>query len=439
MQVQHFDKEFFCNHHSSIMKRSQFYLKTYSEAPKDEVSVNAKLLVRGGFVDKVSAGVYTILPLGWRVLEKIENIIREEMILAGGNELFMPSMHPKENWQKTGRWKSMGDLYKLKEGDKDFALGPTHEEIISPLVRKYVNSYRDLPLYLFQFQNKFRKELRAKSGVLRGREFIMKDFYSFHADEKDLDKYYEKFKKVYTKVFKRLGIGEKTFLTYASGGSFSKYSHEFQTLTEAGEDIIYVCNKCSLAVNKEIINDLKKKCPECGSKSLKAEKSVEVGNIFKLSTKYSTPFDLSFVDKKGEKQTVLMGCYGIGLQRAMGTIVEVHHDAKGIIWPANVAPFQVVLIGIESRSCRDVACYVSKTCEKIYKQLSDKGIEVLYDDRDVSAGEKFADADLIGIPTRIVVSEKTLQKKSVEVKKRNKDSASLVKTNKLADILSYKI
>lgn len=410
------------------MRRTNFYLKTLSQAPHDEISVNAKLLVRGGFVDKLSAGVYTILPLGLKVLKKIESIIREEMVIAGGSELFMPSMHPKENWEKTGRWNTLDDLYKLKEGKREFALGPTHEEVISPLVKKCVSSYRDLPLYLFQFQNKFRKELRAKSGVLRGREFIMKDFYSFHADEKNLDKYYEKFKKVYAKVFKRLGIGEKTFLTYASGGSFSKYSHEFQTLTEAGEDIIYLCNQCKVAVNKEIIKDLRNKCPECGSRNLKEEKAVEVGNIFKLMNKYSDPFDLSFIDKDGKKKAVLMGCYGIGLQRAMGTVVEVHHDAKGIIWPENVAPFQVILIGVLGKNDR-----VLKACEKIYKQLLDKNIDVLYDDREVSAGEKFADADLIGIPTRIVISDKTLQKKSVEIKKRNKDSFSLITLNKLLD------
>jgi len=406
------------------MRRTQLYLKTYPEAPRDEISINAKLLTRGGFIEKLSAGVYTVLPLGLRVLKKIENIIREEMVAAGGSELFMPSLHPKENWEKTGRWKTYEDLYKLKENKKEFTLGPTHEEIISPLVKKYVSSYRDLPLFLFQFQNKFRKELRAKSGLLRGKEFIMKDFYSFHADEKDLNKCYEKFKKVYAKVFKRLGIGEKTYLTYASGGSFSKYSHEFQTLTDAGEDIIHVCDKCSSAVNREIIKDVGRKCPECGNRKLKQEKSVEVGNIFKLMNKYSDPFDLSFIDKDGQKKTVLMGCYGIGLQRSMGTIVEVHHDEKGIIWPENVAPFQAVLIGIESGG--NTACRVQ--CEKIYQQLSKKGIEILYDDRDVSIGEKFADADLVGIPTRIVVSEKTLQKNSVEVKKRGEDSVKLIKS-----------
>lgn len=414
------------------MKRSQFYLKTLPQAPQDEVSVNAKLLTRGGLVDKLSAGIYTILPLGLRVLNNIAIIIREEMLGAGGQEVLMPSLHPRENWQKTGRWKTLEDLYKLKEGKKDFALGPTHEEVISPLVKKYVSSYRDLPLRLFQFQSKFRKELRAKSGLLRGREFIMKDLYSFHATEGDLDKCYDQFKEVYARVFKRLGLGEKTYLTYASGGSFSKYSHEFQTLTEAGEDVIYICNECSSAVNKEIIEDVRKKCPKCGNRNLKQEKAVEVGNIFKLMNKYSDPFGLSFVDKDGTKKPVLMGCYGIGLQRAMGTIVEVHHDDRGIIWPDEVAPFQVVLIGITS--CRDAACRVSKEREKIYKQLIDKNIEVLYDDRDVSAGEKFADADLIGIPVRIVVSEKTLAKNSVELKNRNQKTAKLVKINKLVSL-----
>jgi len=412
------------------MKRSKFYLKTYSEAPKDEISTNAKLLVRAGFVDKVSAGVYILLPLGLKVLKKIENIIREEMINVEGVELFMPSFHPKENWEKTGRWKTMDDLYKLKEGSKEFALGATHEEIVSPLVKKYVNSYRDLPVYLFQFQNKFRKELRAKSGLLRGREFIMKDLYSFHKDEKDLDNYYEKLKKAYTKVFRRLDLGDKTYLTYASGGSFSKYSHEFQTLTEAGEDIIYICDKCSLAINKEIIRDLKNQCPQCNNKKLRKEKAVEVGNIFKLKNKYSDPFDLNFIDSKGVKKTVLMGCYGIGLQRAMGTIVEVHHDKKGIVWPENVAPFQVILIGIGI----DKNARVARECENLYKKLSDKGIEVLYDDRDVSVGEKFADADLIGIPNRVVLSEKTLAKKSAEIKKRSQDKTKLIKLSNILKI-----
>jgi prolyl-tRNA synthetase len=412
------------------MRRTNFYLKTLSQAPHDEISVNAKLLVRGGFVDKLSAGVYSILPLGLRVLNNITQIIREEMQATGGQELYLPTLHPKENWQKTGRWSALkDDLYKLKENDKELVLGPTHEEVLTPLVKKYVSSYRDLPLYLFQFQNKFRKELRAKSGLLRGREFIMKDFYSFHTDEKDLEQFYEVMKKAYSKVFKRVGIGEKTYITFASGGTFSKYSHEFQTLTEAGEDLIFICDKCKEAVNREIIDDAKHKCPQCGNKKLRKERAVEVGNIFKMKTRYSQPFDLSFIDKTGKKQLVLMGCYGIGIQRVMGTIVETHNDKKGILWPENIAPFQVVLIGISDKNNK-----VSKACEKIYKQLLDKNIEVLYDDRDVSAGEKFADADLIGIPTRIVVSEKTLQKKSVEIKERSKEKVKLVK---IADLSGH--
>jgi len=409
------------------MKRSQFFLRTLPQAPRDEISINAKLLVRGGFVDKLSAGVYTLLPLGLRVLNKIIQIIRKEMMAVGGQEIFLPALHPKENWLKTGRWKTYEDIYKLKENEKEYALGPTHEEVISPLVKKYVSSYRDLPIYLFQFQNKFRRELRAKSGIIRLREFLMKDLYSFHADQEDLERYYEKMKGSYKKIFQQVGLGEKTYLTFASGGSFSKYSHEFQSLTEAGEDQIYICDKCKVAVNKEIIEDQKYRCPECRSKKLRKEKAVEVGNIFKLGTKYSAPFGLSYVNKSGKKQAVVMGCYGISPQRSMGTIVEVHHDNKGIVWPESVAPFKVILISISGKN-------VSAAGEKIYRQLIDRGIEILYDDRDVSAGEKFADADLIGIPIRIIVSAKTLAQKSVEIKKRGKGSAKLVKISTLSKI-----
>ncbi len=415
------------------MRRSEFFLKTSQAAPKGETSANAKLLTRGGFIDKLMAGAYTILPLGWRVMRKIENIIREEMLVVGGQEIFMPAFQPKENWERTGRWKTYEDLYRLKDGNKEYALGPTHEEIIVPLAKKYILSYRDLPLYLFQIQNKFRKEPRAKSGLLRGREFLMKDLYSFHIDEGDLERYYERLKKTYAKIFERVGIGDKTYLTFASGGSFSKYSHEFQTLTEAGEDIIYICDKCRVAVNREIIGEVKNSCPECGSKKLREEKAIEVGNIFQLKTKFSQPFGLSFVDKKGNKKPVIMGCYGIGLQRLMGTIVEVYNDNKGIIWPEAVAPFQVVLIGIDKGDC---GSKVRDFCEKVYKQMADEGVEALYDDRwEVSAGEKFADADLLGIPYRIVVSEKTMRENKVEVKGRAKDEIRMMSAKELADVL----
>jgi prolyl-tRNA synthetase len=308
------------------MRQSQLFVKTQKNAPKDEVSLNAQLLIRAGFVDKLMAGVYTFLPLGLRVMKKIENIIREEMNAIGGQEILMPSFQPKENWLKTGRWDAMDDLYKVKDSSgREMALGPTHEEVVVPLVEKFLNSYKDLPFSVYQFQNKFRMELRAKSGILRGREFLMKDLYSFHLDEKDLDEYYEKTRNAYFKIFERAGIREKTFYTFASGGSFSKYSHEFQTVAPAGEDTIYVCQNCHLAINKELKGEMDK-CPECGGSDFKEEKSIEVGNIFKLKNKYTAPFNLKVADEKGEKKEILMGCYGIGLGRLMGTIVEIYHD-----------------------------------------------------------------------------------------------------------------
>ena len=398
------------------MRQSQLFTKTQKNVPKDEVSINAKFLIRGGFVDKLTAGVYTFLPLGLRVVKKIEQIIREEINAIGGQEFFMPTLQPKENWEKTGRWDTMDDLYKLKDAsNREFALGSTHEEVIAPLMKKFVSSYKDLPFAAYQFQTKFRMELRAKSGILRGREFLMKDLYSFHPDEKNLDDYYEKTKDAYWKIFKRVGIKEKTFLTFALGGTFSKYSHEFQTVTSAGEDTIFICEKCKLAVNKEIKHETLA-CPECGGKKFKQEKAVEVGNIFKLGTKYSLPFGLSVTDENGKKANVIMGCYGIGLPRLMGTIVEIHNDKNGIIWPEAVAPFQVHLISLGK----------DKKAEKIYNELEKKNIEVLYDDRDVSPGEKFADADLIGIPTRVVVSEKSIQKKGYELKKRNENTVRIL-------------
>jgi prolyl-tRNA synthetase len=340
----------------------------------------------------------------------------------GGQEFFMPTLQPKENWKKTGRWETMDDLYKLKDAsDREFALGSTHEEVIAPLMKKFVNSYKDLPLAAYQFQNKFRMELRAKSGILRGREFLMKDLYSFHINQKDLDKYYEKAKIAYKNIFNRAGIGKKTFLTFASGGSFSKYSHEFQTLTDAGEDTIFICEKCNLAINKEIKNETPA-CPECGGKKFQREKAVEVGNIFKLGAKYSQPFDLSVINEKGKKVSVIMGCYGIGLQRLMGSVVELNNDKKGIIWPESVAPFQIHLISLGE----------DKKAEKIYNELIRNKIEVLYDDREkASAGEKFADADLIGIPYRVVVSKKSLASRGMEVKKRNKKESEIMKIEKL--------
>lgn len=410
------------------MKQSELFTKTQKQIPKDEEAINAKLLIKAGFIDKTMAGVYSFLPLGLRVLKKIENIIRQEMIAIGGQEILMPSLQPKANWEKTGRWETYDSLFKFTSfyTKTDYALGPTHEEIISPLLAKFVSSYKDLPKYIFQIQNKFRDEPRAKSGILRSREFFMKDLYSFHKNETDLDKYYEKAKKSYEKIFKILGLEKLTYLTFASGGTFSKYSHEFQTLTPAGEDTIYICDKCKIAVNEEIINE-QNTCPVCDNKNLRKEKSIEVGNIFKLKIKYSQPFGLNYKDEKGENHDAIMGCYGIGLNRLMGTIVEVSHDEKGIIWPESAAPFaaHLLLISDDKKAASD----------KVYQSLQKAGVEVLYDERkNISAGEKFADADLIGIPRRLVIGKKTGNK--IEIKKRNETKTRLISEKELIKLLN---
>ncbi len=404
------------------MRQSELFTKTRKEIPKDEESINAQLLIRAGFVDKLMAGVYTFLPLGFRVFKKIENIIREEIIAIGGQEILMPALQPKSNWEQTKRWDTLDSLIKFTTfyTKNEYALGPTHEEVVSPLVKKFILSYKDLPAYIFQIQNKFRDEKRAKSGLLRGREFFMKDLYSFHKDEKDLDVYYEKVQKAYLKIFNRVGIGGKlTYLTYASGGTFSKYSHEFQTLTESGEDVIYVCDKCDVAVNKEIIEELKHACPRCASKNLREEKGAEVGNIFKLKTKYSEPFGLKYRDEKGTEKDVVMGCYGLGLNRLVGVIAELFHDDGGMIWPEPVAPFKANLLSLsKDKKNKDFA-------EKIYKDLQSAGVEVLFDDRnDLTPGERFADADLLGIPYRLVVSDKTGS--HIEIKKRDDKKTSIL-------------
>lgn len=422
------------------MRQSQLFTKTIREAPRDEKSINAKLLIRGGFIRKLTAGVHTFLPLGLRVQKKLEEIVREEINLVGGQEILMPVLHPKKNWEITHRWQ-YPEMFKLKNrGSKDFSLGWTHEEIITPLAKEFINSYKDLPLYVYQIQDKFRDELRVKSGLLRGVEFVMKDLYSFHRNEKDLDSYYEKVKKAYFKIFKRCGLSGKTYLALASGGTFSKYSHEFQTMTPSGEDEIFLCEKCRLAVNREIIKQEKNQCPKCGNKRLLAKKAIEIGNIFKLKDKFSRAFNLTFVDKDKKEKIVLMGCYGIGLGRLMGAVTEIHNDEKGIIWPKEVAPFLVHLILINPpgsrRGKQEKNQKVKRAAEKLYQDLQKEKIEVLYDDRfDKTPGEKFADSDLIGVPLRIVVSERTLVKNCAELKKRNEKKTKLVKINKLLDCI----
>lgn len=397
------------------MKQSKLFYKTLKKKPKDAQALSHALLVRAGFVDQLGAGLFTFLPLGLRVVKKIENIIREEMIELGGQEILMPALVPKENMEKTGRWKSFEVLFKLKK----YALGPTHEEVVSPLAKKMVLSYKDLPFYLFQIQTKFRNELRVKSGLLRTREFLMKDLYSFHADGKDLERYYQKVGKSYEKIFKKCGLS--AYRTLASGGTFSDFSHEYQVLAKAGEDTIYICQKCQTAVNKEVKS---RKCPECGNTKFEIKKGIEVGNIFKLNDKYSLPFSLKFKDKDGKEKPVLMGCYGIGLPRVMAAVVELNNDSKGIVWPKAIAPFDIHLISLDK----------NKEAEKIYNDLK-KNLEVLYDDRDVSAGEKFAEADLIGIPVRAVVSAKTLKNNCIEVKNRDSNKTCLIKPSHISRII----
>lgn len=408
------------------MKQSELFSSTIKEIPKDELSFNAQMLIRAGFIDKTIAGAYSFLPLGWRVLEKIKQIVREEMFALGSQEINMSSLSGRESWEKTGRWDGFDVLFKIKASDsKDYVLNPTHEEVVVPLLKKFISSYKDLPLSVFQIQTKFRNEKRAKSGIMRGREFLMKDLYSFHADKEDLEVFYDKAIQAYKKVFDRLGLGDKTYLTYSSGGSFSKYSHEFQTLSQAGEDLIYVCDNCKVAINKEIINE-QNSCPICGEKELIEKKAAEVANIFKLGTNYSEPFSLNFKNKEGKEQLVIMGCYGIGLSRIMGVIVEENNDERGIIWPESVAPFRLHLISLNE----------NEEAEKIYNSLLEKGIDVLYDDRNLSAGEKFADSDLIGCPYRLVVSSKTLKESKIEFKKRNSQDCQLLNIEEIVSILN---
>lgn len=405
------------------MRQTQLFTKTRKEAPGDEVSKNAQLLIRAGFIHKEMAGVYSLLPLGLRVLKKIEQIIREEMNAIGGQEVSLTALQEKTTWEKTGRWSDevVDNWFKTKlKNDTELGLAFTHEEPLTTLMTNFISSYKDLPCGVYQFQTKFRNELRSKSGIMRGREFVMKDLYSFSRTEEEHGAFYEQVKDAYHRVFSRVGIGEKTYLTFASGGSFSKYSHEFQTLTEAGEDEIYVEKEKKLAINKEVYTDEVLADLGIAKEDLALEKAVEVGNIFSLGTRFSEPLNLSFTGEDGKLYPVIMGSYGIGLGRLMGTVVELRNDEKGILWPESVAPFKIHLVSL----CRE-SSDITK-CNDLYEQLIKKGIEVLYDDRDMRAGEKFADSDLIGIPVRVVVSPKTLANNSIEFKKRSEETVAIM-------------
>jgi prolyl-tRNA synthetase len=415
------------------MKMSQLFTKTRKDAPRDEVSRNAQLLIRAGFIYKEMAGAYVFLPLGLRVLGKINAVIREEMNAIGGQEIQMTVLQNKELWERTGRWDDtvVDDWFKSKlKNEVEVGLGFTHEEPLTNLMRDYISSYRDLPVYPYQIQTKFRNELRAKSGIMRGREFLMKDMYSFSRDSDEHEAFYERAKAAYLKIYERLGLGERTFVTFASGGSFSKYSHEFQTVTEAGEDTIYIDEKKRLAVNEEVYTDEVLKDLGLKKSELVEKKAIEVGNIFSLGTRFSDALELTYAAEDGKVKPVVMGCYGIGPSRLMGTIAELCSDEKGVMWPEGVAPFSVhvVRLGADDE--------VMKAANKLYGELEKAGVEVLYDDRDAPAGAKFADADLIGCPVRLTVSRKTLAEGSVELKRRDSHKVELVKMGEAIKMLS---
>lgn len=411
------------------MKQSQLLSKTRKDAPRDEDARNAQLLIRAGFVHKEMAGVYTLLPLGWSVIKKIEQIVREEMDKVGGQELHLTALQNKQVWEESGRWDDeVLDVWfktQLKAGG-EVGLGATHEEPLTNLLTDHIASYKDLPRYAYQIQTKFRNELRAKSGLLRGREFRMKDLYSFSRTEEEHEVFYEKMKEAYKNVYDRLGIGDRTYITFASGGSFSEFSHEFQMVTDAGEDTVYVDEEKGVAVNKEVYTDEALEKLGLDKGTLKEVRATEVGNIFSLGTKFSDPLRLVYKDEEGKSQSVVMGSYGIGSSRLLGAVAEAMSDDKGLVWPAAIAPYDVHLIQLQDE--------VSKEAQDLYEKLTAKGHVVLWDERDKSAGEKFADADLLGIPKRVVVSKRGIENGLYEVVDRSTGETAEMKEEEVCQI-----
>ena len=400
------------------MKLSQTFVKTFREVGKEETAKSAALLIRAGYIHKEMAGVYAFLPLGLKTLENIKQIIREEMNKIGGEEIQMTALQSPQPWQKSGRWDSekMDIWFKTElSAGGELGLAPTHEEPITNLMKSYISSYKDLPVYVYQFQNKFRNELRAKSGILRTREFLMKDLYSFCTDEETHNAFYHKVEQAYKTIYDRLGLGDCTYQTFASGGVFSKYSHEFQTILPVGEDTLDYNSDKSVVLNEEVLND--EVLSDLGVKreELESTSAAEVGNIFTLKYKYSEPLGLEYNNHAGERKTVFMGSYGIGVSRVMGVIVEKYGDEKGLVWPENIAPYKYYLIGIGEKG--------EQLAAKLHDQDPDNCI---LDDRDLRPGEKFADADLSGIPYRIVISDKTLDKDSVEITTRENGQTKLL-------------
>lgn len=404
------------------MRQSLLFTKTTKDISADETSKNAQLLMRAGFVHKTMAGSYTFLPLGLRVLTKIEEIVRRKMNELGAQEMTMSMLHPSELWKTTGAWDSVDVLFKIKSRtDREYAVGQSEEEVVTPIIKEYVRSYKDLPFIGYQIHWKFRDELRAKAGIMRGREFLMKDMYTIHESQEEFDKFYTDAKEKYLEVYKEIGLVAKA--TEASGGSFTKkISYEFMVLTDAGEDDILYSDTSDYCVNAEITTLKEGDDAPDGSGKLKVGKASEVGNVFDLGTRYQDAFDFYFLDKNGEKQKGVMGCYGIGVTRIMGVVAETMSDEKGLMWPSSIAPFSVHLLVLSKD--RESAAF--KEAEDLYKKLTDSGVEVLFDDREASPGEKFADSDLIGIPMRVVVSEKSLASGGVEIKERKSQNSEIL-------------
>ncbi len=412
---------------------TQLFTKTTKNTPADEMAKNAQLLIQAGFIYKVMAGVYAYTPLGLRVVENIKQIVREEMNAIGGQELIMTNLQPKETWDATTRWDDdVVDVWfktKLKD-DTELGLAWSHEEAILEMMRQFVSSYKDLPIYAYQFQTKLRNELRSKSGIMRGREFVMKDMYSLSTDAEQHEVFYQATIEAYNRIFDRFGIGDITYVTFASGGAFTKFSHEFQTVCEAGEDTIYLHKGKNIAINEEVLDDESLENLGIKREELEQVRSAEVGNIFNFGTEKAEQMDVTFADENDKKQPVFLGSYGIGITRVMGVIAELMSDDKGLVWPENIAPAKVYI----ARLGDDVA--VVEAADDLYKKLTDSGVEVLYDDRDARAGEKFGDADLMGIPYRVVVSAKTVAGGEHELKKRTEDTTKMVNVEDLLALLA---
>lgn len=416
------------------MKRSELFTKTTKTVPADETSRNAKLLIQAGFVHKEMAGVYAYLPLGLRVLEKIKQIVREEMNGIGGQELLMTNLQPRSVWETTGRWNdSLVDIWfktELKNGDQ-IGLAWSHEEPIMRMLSDYVHSYKDLPVAVYQFQTKLRNELRAKSGIMRGREFLMKDMYSVHATKEDLEQFYSQVIAAYQRIYDRLGIGDQTYVTFAAGGAFTKFSHEFQTICPAGEDWLYLDRERNIAVNEEVLDTAVTEL-NLNRDNLEKVRSAEVGNIFNFGIDKAEQMGVNFTDKDNTQKPFYYGSYGIGITRVMGVIAELFSDERGLIWPANIAPYQVYLVNIGEGED------VQTMTRKVYDELLARGVEVLWDDRAVRPGEKFADCDLMGIPVRVVVSDKTIAAGGVEYKKRADSEANIISQTELLSLVTSK-